>query len=214
MFLLQKRRLSWTGTDSPTPSPVLLKCPRISPEEKRAKQNQSESEHPPQSQASEEKRALPDVAGKSQPNQDTKGEDRSAQEVQDELSKYKAGQSSEPNLTWVHVAPILAPRKACPSHTAGSPSTAAGGGGDNNQPATVVPPAGSRQGSPATQDSSISSTTPHKHPKNLKKPIRCQSQPVAGQQREGENTEARQGQNQPHDALKPLPRPCPAPLET
>lgn len=212
VFLLQKRRLSWTGTDSPTPSPVLLKCPRISPEEKTAKQNQSESQRPPKSQASEAKRASPDMAGQSQPNQDIKGEDRSG-EVQDELSKYKAGQSSEPNLTWVHVAPILAPRKACPSHTAGSPS-AAGGGGDDNLPATAAPPAGGRQGSPATQDSAVSSTTPHKHPKNLKKPIRCQSQPVAGQQREGENTAARQGQNQSHDTLKPLPRPCPAPLET
>lgn len=213
MFLLQKRRLSWTGTDSPTPSPVLLKCPRISPQDKTAKQNQSEIEHPPQAQASEAKRALPIVAGKSQPNQDLKEEDRSA-EVQDELSKYKAGHSSEPNLTWVHVAPILAPRKACPSHAAGSLAAAGGGSGEDHQPATAAPPAGGRQGSPATQDSSISSTTPHKHPKNLKKPIRCQSQPVAGQQREGENTEARQGQNQSLDTLKPLPRPCPAPLET
>lgn len=212
MFLFQKRRLSWTGTDSPTPSPVLLKCPRTSPEEKTVKQNQSESEHLPQLQASEAKRAPPDVAGNSHPNQDTKGEDGSG-EVQDEFSKYKAGQSSEPNLTWVHIAPILAPRKACPSHAAGSPS-AAGGGGDDNQPATAPLSEGSRKGSPATQDSSISSTTPHKHPKNLKKPIRCQSQTVTGQQREGENTEARQGQNQSHDTLKPLPRPCPAPLET
>lgn len=212
MFLFQKRRLSWTGTDSPTPSPVLLKCPRTSPEEKAVKQNQTESEHLPQLQASEAKQASPDVAGNSQPNQDTKGEDVSG-EVQDEFSKYKAGQSSEPNLTWVHIAPILAPRKACPSHAAGSPS-AAGGGGDDNQPTTAALSAGSRKGSPATQDSSISSTTPHKHPKNLKKPIRCQSQTVAGQQREGENTEAHQGQNQSHDTLKPLSRPCPAPLET
>lgn len=202
MFLLQKRRLSWTGTDSSTPSPVLLKCPRIGPGEKSAKRDQSEGEHPPGSQ---------DMAEKSQPNQDTKGKAGSVEE-QDALSEHKAGQSSEPNLTWVHVAPILSPPKACPSQ---SLSAAAGGAGCDNQPGTAALPAGGRQGgSPATQDSSISSTTSHKHPKNLKKPIRCQSQPVAGQQREGENTEARQGQNQSNDALKPLPRPCPAPLET
>lgn len=197
---VKKRRLSWTGTDSPTPSPVLLKSPRIATEEKSAKQDQGEGKHPPGSQ---------DMAEKSQPNQDTKGKDGSGEE-QDALSEHKAGQSSEPSLTWVHVAPILSPPKACPSQ---SPS-AAGSGGCDNQPGTAALPAGGRQGSPATQDSSISSTTSHKHPKNLKKPIRCQSQPLAGQQREGENTEARQGQNQFHDALKPLPRPCPTPSET
>lgn len=206
-FVFQKRRLSWTGTDSPTPSPVLLKCPRIGPEEKRAKPGHDESQGRPLSLASEANQVSPDVAGKSQLNQDTKGKDSNTEEL-DALSKYKAGQSSEPNLTWVHVAPILSPRKACPTH-AGNLSA----GSSENQPSTAALPP-SRQGSPATQDCSVSSTTPHKHPKNLKKPIRCQSQPVAGQQREGENTETCQGHNQSHATLKPLPRVCPAPLET
>uniref|UniRef100_A0A3Q0RHM2 Circadian associated repressor of transcription a n=1 Tax=Amphilophus citrinellus TaxID=61819 RepID=A0A3Q0RHM2_AMPCI len=113
---------------------------------------------------------------------------------QGKLSKYKAGQSSEPSLTWVHVAPILSPRKTCLSHDVLTAS---------------------RRGSPATQDSSISSTTPYKHPKNLKKPIRCQSQPAAGQKSERGTTETRQGQSQsPPVTLKPLPGACPTTLET
>eukprot|EP00064_Thunnus_orientalis_P016653 superscaffoldBa00003350_g16722 len=118
------------------------------------------------------------------------------------LSKpYKAGQSSEPSLTWVHVAPILSPRKACASHE----GTTAAGTSENQLVTAVLPP--SRRGSPATQDSSISSTTPYKQPRNLKKPIQCQSQPVAGQQCESETIVTCQGQSQsPHVTLKPLPR--------
>ncbi|KAM9353152.1 circadian associated repressor of transcription a [Symphorus nematophorus] len=206
---VKKRRLSWTGTDSPTPSPVLLKCPRINAEEKRVKQDRDErGGPPPPSLASDANQNSPDVAGNSQLNEDTKGKDSDGEEV-GKLSKYKAGQSSEPSLTWVHVAPILSPRKACPSHEG---TTAAGN--NENQPVAAVPPP-RRRGSPATQDSSVSSTTPHKHPKNLKKPIRCQSQPVAGQQSESENIETCQDQNQsPHVTLKLLPRVCPTPLET
>uniref|UniRef100_A0A3Q4G7T3 Uncharacterized LOC102790795 n=1 Tax=Neolamprologus brichardi TaxID=32507 RepID=A0A3Q4G7T3_NEOBR len=110
------------------------------------------------------------------------------------VSKYQAGQSSKPSLTWVHVAPILSPRNTCLSHDALTAS---------------------RRGSPATQDSSISSTTPYKHPKNLKKPIRCQSQPVAGQQSERGTTETTPGESQsPPVTLKPLPGACPTSLKT
>ncbi|XP_040899419.1 uncharacterized protein LOC121185418 [Toxotes jaculatrix] len=206
---VKKRRLSWTGTDAPTPSPVLLKCPRIRAEEKRAKQDQDERDEPPSPPSlASANQNLPDVADNSQLDEDTKGKDSDSEEL-GKLSKYKAGQSSEPSLTWVHVAPILSPRKACPSHEG---ATAAGN--NENQPvAAIFPP--SRRGSPATQDSSVSSTTPYKHPKNLKKPIRCQSQPVAGQQSESETIKACQGQSQsPHVILKHLPRACPTPLET
>ncbi|XP_070767933.1 uncharacterized protein [Enoplosus armatus] len=206
---VKKRRLSWTGTDSPTPSPVLLKCPRISAEEKRVKQDRDERGGPPPPLlASDANQNSPDVASNSQLNQDTKGKDSDGEEL-GKLPKYKAGQSSEPSLTWVHVAPILSPRKACPSHEG---STVAGN--IENQPVTAVLPP-SRRGSPATQDSSISSTTPSKHPKNLKKPNRCQSQPVAGQQSESETIKACEGQNQSLQVtLKPLPGVCPTPLET
>uniref|UniRef100_A0A667WL85 Circadian associated repressor of transcription n=1 Tax=Myripristis murdjan TaxID=586833 RepID=A0A667WL85_9TELE len=120
----------------------------------------------------------------------------------------KAGQCSEPSLTWVHVAPILSPPKACLSHKGTSAA-----GNNENQPVNgaALPP--SSRGSPATQDSSISSTTPYKHPKNQKNPIRCQSQPVAGQQ--SETLETCQGQSaSPPVTLQPLPKVCPAPVET
>ncbi|XP_039974812.1 circadian-associated transcriptional repressor-like [Xiphias gladius] len=208
---VKKRRLSWTGTDTPTPSPLLLKCPRTGAEEKTMKQDQDERDGPPPPPlASDTNQNSPDVASNSQLNEDTKGKDGDNDEV-GKLSKYKAGQSSEPSLTWVHVAPILSPRTACPSHEA---TTAE----DNNetQPITAIL-APSKRGSPATQDSSVSSTTPYKHPKNLKKPIRCQSQPSAGQQSESEPEPITpcQGQSQsPHVTLELLPRVCPTPLET
>lgn len=203
---VKKRRLSWTGTDSPTPSPVLLKCSHLRAEQKRLKQSRDERDDRPlpQSLASDTNQNSPDVAGTSQLHGDTKGKDSDSEEL-NKLSKYKAGQCSEPSLTWVHVAPILSPRKACPSHEGSTAPV-----NNENQPATAI-----QRGSPATQDSSVSSTTPYKHPKNLKKPIRCQSQPVAGQPNESETTETCQGQSQPpHVTLKPLPRVCPTPLET
>ncbi|KAM8734288.1 uncharacterized protein AB9X84_023132 [Acanthopagrus schlegelii] len=205
---VKKRRLSWTSTDSPAPSPVLLKCPRISAEEKGVKQDGDKTDPAslPPTLADDANQNSPDVAGNSLLNVDTKGRDSDSEEQGKLSSQYKAGQSSEPSLTWVHVAPILSPRKACPSHE---------GNSENQQVTAVLPPV--RRGSPATQDSSISSTTPSKHPKNLKKPIRCQSQPVAGQQSESESEtmETCHGQNQPpHVTLKPLSRVCPTPLET
>lgn len=163
---------------------------------------------PPLPLASDTDHVLPDVDLRRQPDKDTKGKDGDAEEL-GALSKYKVGHSSEPNLTWVHVAPILCPRKACSSHEGANVA-----GGTENQPITAAL-ASSRQGSPATQDSSVSSTTPYKHPKNLKKPARCQSQPVAGQQSTSENGEACQGPNPPPPVtFKPLPRMCPTPLET
>lgn len=163
----------------------------------------------PPSLTSDANQNLPDVAGDSQRNEDTKGKDSDSEEAGKLSKPYKAGQSSEPSLTWVHVAPILSPRKSCPSHEGATTA----GTSENQLVATILPP--SRRGSPATQDSFISSTTPYKHPKNLKKPIRCQSQPVAGQQSESETIETCQGQSQsPHVTLKPLPRVCPTPLET
>ncbi|XP_030015046.1 circadian-associated transcriptional repressor-like [Sphaeramia orbicularis] len=195
---VKKRRLSWTGTESPTPSPVLLKCPRISPEEKRVKQDDEERSSTPSTGSSNENQNLLEVAS------DTTGKDS---EEAGKLSNYKAGQSSEPSLTWVHVAPILSPRKTCSSHEGSAAAV-----NDKNQPvATVAPP--SRRGSPATQDSSISSTTTTKHPLHVMKPTQSQSQPVAGQQSDSETIETCQGQSQsPH--VKPLPRVCPTPLET
>ncbi|XP_022062353.2 circadian-associated transcriptional repressor-like [Acanthochromis polyacanthus] len=195
---VKKRRLSWTGTESTSPSPVLLKCPRISAQEKGLDQDEGDGPAPSPAPASDVNQSSLDVAGDNQLNNNTKERDSDREEAE-KLPKYKAGQSSEPSLTWVHVAPILSPRKV--SHEA----TTSAVNGDLTA---------GRKGSPATQDSSVSSTTPYKQPKSLKKPIQCQSQPVAGPQ--SENAETCQGQSQPplHVTLKPLPRVCPTSLET
>lgn len=207
LLIFQKRRLSWTGTDSSTPSPV-LKCPRINREEKKRTQEDDKGESPPPV-ASDAPRRSQGEAGVSQLNEDTTGKD-SDREEKDKPSKYKAGQTSEPSLTWVHVAPILSPRKACRSHE----GIAATGNNENQHVAAVFP---SRNGgSPATQDCSISSTTtPSKHPKNLKKPTQCQSQSVAEQQSDSDTAATCQGQSKsPQVTLKPSPRVCPTPVET
>ncbi|XP_061677074.1 uncharacterized protein LOC133501374 [Syngnathoides biaculeatus] len=157
---VKKRRLSWTGTDSPTPSPGLLKCPRLSSQEKK-KQGDSDEEggekdvrpRTPPSSSSHQISANASVCAKGN-NSDC---DESGKP-----SEYKTGRGSEPSLTWVHVAPILSPRKTGTSTTAGS--------GTKNRT------------SPATQDSAVSSTTPSKHSKNLKKPPRCQSQAATDEQ--------------------------------
>lgn len=195
LFIFQKRRLSWTGTDSPTPSPIPLKSPHISTGENRVKSDCREggpSSSP--SLAADANQSLAHAASSSQLTDDKNdGKDGDGKEPV-KVSKYQAGQSSKPSLTWVHVAPILSPRNTCLSHDALTAS---------------------RRLSPATQDSSISSTTPYKHPKNVKKPIRCQSQPVAGQQSERGTTEATPGESQsPPVTLKPLPGACPTSLKT
>ncbi|XP_005732126.1 circadian-associated transcriptional repressor-like [Pundamilia nyererei] len=192
---VKKRRLSWTGTDSPTPSPIPLKSPHISTGENRVKSDCREggpSSSP--SLAADANQSLAHAASSSQLTDDKNdGKDGDGKEPV-KVSKYQAGQSSKPSLTWVHVAPILSPRNTCLSHDALTAS---------------------RRLSPATQDSSISSTTPYKHPKNVKKPIRCQSQPVAGQQSERGTTEATPGESQsPPVTLKPLPGACPTSLKT
>ncbi|XP_056157749.1 circadian-associated transcriptional repressor-like [Lampris incognitus] len=196
---VKKRRLSWTDTDSPTPSPVLLKQPRTDGEEK-GKQNDHERGGPPPALLSDALRSPQDAARDSPPEDERKKE-------RGESSYYKTSHCSEASLTWVHVAPILSPPKACAPHK----GTAAPGNGEN-QPVAAIPPPASR-GGPATQDSAISSTTPQKHPKNQKKPIQCQSQPVAGLQTETKTIETCQGQSPPVK-VRLLSRVCPAPLET
>lgn len=206
LFIFQKRRLSWTDTDSPTPSPVPIKCRRTDGEERRKKHTRDERDQSAASSllASDTHPSLPDVVCSSQLSNGAKGNDSEGEEL-DQRSKYKAAQSSEPRLTWVHVAPIPSPRKTCISHEAIKAESVS----------EIVLTAGSR-GSPAMQDCSISSTTPSKNPKNQKKPTQCQSQLVAaGLQGETESTGTRQGQNQPaFVSLKPLARVCPSTVET
>lgn len=205
MLIFQKRRLSWTGTDSPTPSPVLFKCSRISVEEKKVNQECDERKSPLSSSLAPDVNPDSPMAGKDQLNGDTKGKDSDRGELGKQL-KYKAGQNSEPSLTWVHVAPILSPRKPCASHE----GTTVGGNNENKPVnAVLLPPR--RRGQPATQDRSVTSSSVTKHPKHLKKP----SQPVTGQQSGSDTAETCQGQSAaPQVTLTPLPEVCPTPLKT
>ncbi|KAM8871007.1 uncharacterized protein AB9W97_017542 isoform 2-T3 [Spinachia spinachia] len=194
---VKKRRLSWTGADSPAPSPVPPACAPIGTEVKRAKADCDErAPGADQNSAS--------VAGDDQLKKDAEGKDG---EELGRRSKYKAGQISEPSLTWVHVAPIVSPGKACASRD----STVALGNGEKHHVAPVLPLG--RRGSPETQDSSISSTTHYKHPQNLKKPVRRHGQTVTEQERGSENADTCRGLNQaPGVPLAPSPEVCPAPL--
>ncbi|XP_037310953.2 circadian-associated transcriptional repressor-like [Pungitius pungitius] len=187
---VKKRRLSWTGTDSPAASPAPPPaCARVGAEVKRGDCDLRDASPSPAPGADQNSAA---VAGDNQLQRDAEG--KGGEEL-GKRSKYKAGHGSQPSLTWVHVAPIPSPGKARASRD----STAT--------PALPL----RRKGSPETQDSAISSTTHHKPPQNLKKPIRCQSQTVTGQESEDAETCLRQNQA-PEVPRAPFPEVCPAPL--
>lgn len=149
---IQKRKLSWSDSDSsPTPAPVARKCLRVKGQE-RTEQSRGLSVRPaPASRV--------DLS------------DRSSEEI----SGPRGFCWADPGLTWVHVAPIPSPPKSCPSLGARD-----GGGKDlRDGHFPLAPPPPGNGGSPATQDSSISSTTP------CPEPAAYQIQPQAGTQTEG-----------------------------
>ncbi|KAL6109448.1 ciart [Pungitius sinensis] len=194
---VKKRRLSWTGTDSPAPSPAPPACAHVGAEVKRGDCDLRDASPSP---GADQNSAA--VAGANQLKRDAGG--KGGEELS-KRSKYKAGHGSQPSLTWVHVAPIPSPGKARASRD----STAAPANEEMHPGAPALPLR--RKGSPETQDSAISSTTHYKPPQNLKKPIRCQSQTVTGQ--ESENAETCRRQNQaPEVPRAPFPEVCPAPL--
>ncbi|KAL7874820.1 hypothetical protein SRHO_G00057900 [Serrasalmus rhombeus] len=142
---VKKRRLSWSDTDSSsTPPPVACKQVKV---------------HEKLSQWTKEEGGEGSSGCRPQVDQSEKREGK--------MSGHKAIHWSEPSLTWVHVAPIFSPPKSCPSHEGGDGAKQNGRG----YVLLTIPPPTSR-GSPATQDSSISSTTP------FSEPVGCQSQPV------------------------------------
>ncbi|XP_012697456.2 circadian-associated transcriptional repressor [Clupea harengus] len=140
---VKKRRLSWSDTDSSTPPPFLCKRFQV----KGALGLSLEGESSSQSQRAPETQRGPD--------QHRDGEQGSSQSKED-VSAPPAPHSSEPSLTWVHVAPILSPPKSCNTHEVG---VAAAAGQKGSYLVMVASPPASR-GSPAMQDSSVSSTTP------------------------------------------------------
>ncbi|XP_030640572.1 circadian-associated transcriptional repressor [Chanos chanos] len=139
---VKKRRLSWSDTDSssaPSPPPVLCKRFQVKGEVQpchrlRKEEGEGSSSAPP-----------------------PRGPNSQPDEEEGERSGCEVKSWSEPNLTWVHVAPIFSPPKSCPSH-------------ENYLLLAVTPP--TSRDSPVTQDSFISSTTPSAEPTG------CQSQPV------------------------------------
>ncbi|KAI5624136.1 hypothetical protein C0J50_16249, partial [Silurus asotus] len=138
---VKKRRLRWTDPcSSPTPSltPVPCKCFHI-------KGQENAEPSPGLSQSSALARHL---------------------EQSECVSKENPGSEvlhgAEPGLTWIHVAPIFSPPVSCPSL-----GVREGGAKDTRNspllPPPPPPPPGSRC-SPATQDNSITSTTPCSEP--------------------------------------------------
>ncbi|XP_077431598.1 uncharacterized protein LOC144057651 [Vanacampus margaritifer] len=154
---VKKRRLSWTGTDSPTPSPGLPKRPCVGAQEKKNQDDSEEEEAAAGSPCPPPPPPLPPLPpppSSSLHQNPAKGND-SDSDRSGNLSEYKTARGSEPSLTWVHVAPIPSLGKLC------SAAAAAAGAAE------------------ATQDSAVSSTTPPEHRKNLKIASRGQSQAVA-----------------------------------
>ncbi|XP_077383463.1 uncharacterized protein LOC144022489 [Festucalex cinctus] len=172
---VKKRRLSWTGSDSPTPSPGLPKCPRLSAQDKHRHDDSEDDEEteaaagspcPPPPPPPLPPPPIPPPPSSRQ--NAAKGNDSDADAGSGNLPEYKTARGSEPSLTWVHVAPILSPRKT------GTAAAAAA----------------------ATQDSAVSSTTPPEHRKNLKKASRCQSHADAAD----DDDEHREGDRRDRDA--------------
>ncbi|KAG9345421.1 hypothetical protein JZ751_009968 [Albula glossodonta] len=179
---VKKRRLSWSDIDSP--APLLL-------HHKRFQQGGQDG-----GQAGRDEVAAAVSGVERERGEGIPEEDNRAKEGEGEKPEYKVTRWSEPSTTWVHVSPILSPPKFCSSH-----ETVRGGkkGSVTTTAISSPPPA---RASPATQDSSISSTTPFSdlrrlHPRQCQ-PVACQSKPVATETEdcEGGATEAHQGWSQ------------------
>ncbi|XP_036395332.1 circadian-associated transcriptional repressor-like [Megalops cyprinoides] len=196
---VKKRRLSWSDTDSQTLPPLHRK--RFSQggrEEGQAGPDEGGAPTQPAVPGAPARERGPTGLGKGVEER----EDDMAEEREGETSGYKVIRWSEPSTTWVHVAPILSPTKSCSSH----------GGRDDKKGnfAVLAAPSPSASGSPATQDSSISSTTPFSDPHCLPppqcQPVACQSQPVATETEDCEGGASETCQGRSH-SLPPLLKP-------
>jgi len=144
-WLLQKRRLSWSDTDSPSSSPPVVS--------KRTK--------------CEEQQQWPYVdkgEGSSGTTSLSSHMNQSDKRVSETL-EHKVIRWSGSRLTWVHFAPIFSPPKSGLSHEGGMANDR-----ESGRVLLPVSPLTSRS-SPATQDSFISSTTSFSEPDGCQ----CQS---------------------------------------
>jgi len=204
-FDFQKRRLSWTDAESPSPSPAAVKRPHVADNdqaEKKARREVSLPALPPSDPPPTPQEADGDT------EQQPKGSDSDSEE------KGQRGQSPGASLTRAHVVPMSSPSKSCPPHE--SPAVAGAAACQmTSEPSAVVSPPASR-GSTVMQDSSVTSTTPPKlHTTEDQMPTRCQSPLAAGQQTEDEALETCPRRSPPPPVTAPPPsRLSPAPLET
>ncbi|CAL8341679.1 unnamed protein product [Gadus morhua 'NCC'] len=204
---VKKRRLSWTDTESPSPSPVAVKRPCITTNDNTERKKHQVDSLP--SLPLSDPTPTPEEADRDQVEQ-SKGKGSGNNGKPPNCS---TGQSSEPSLTWVHVAPILSPS----THKSQALSTAAAAVGtaasDITNELAAVFPAPISPGSTVMQDSSVTSTTPHKHHQtDLKMPTSCQSPPAAGQQTKGTALKTCQRETLPPPVPPPTPiaaLPCP-----
>uniref|UniRef100_A0AAZ3QBS8 Uncharacterized protein n=1 Tax=Oncorhynchus tshawytscha TaxID=74940 RepID=A0AAZ3QBS8_ONCTS len=178
---VKKRRLSWSDTDSDIPPSVLFKRLNAAGGEESRKE---EGDVPSATSG-----VPPHPQDPSSNQENERKEDEDSKEREGESSSNKAGLCSEPGPTSVLVVPILSPWKPM----------------EGKQLLPVMPPPTTR-GSPAMQDSVISSTTPFNNLQSQQQPIGCQSQPVAG--KTGKKTvKTCQGRVQAHSiTAKPLKR--------
>lgn len=208
---VKKRRLSWTESDYNAPHPVLRKRLHPSRGEERGKQQQeegAEEETPPSSAVSEPAPHPRDPSSALHQEKETETEGKSR--GNGEPSGHSAGPCSEPILMLGHASTTISNPKSCSplEGTAADPKV--------TQLISAVPLPTSR-GSPIMQDSSISSTTPYKDPKNQGKPLQSESsQHVAGQQPESVATleTGRAASQSPTVTVQPLTGATPVPLET
>ncbi|XP_046870444.1 circadian-associated transcriptional repressor-like [Hypomesus transpacificus] len=199
---VKKRRLSWPESDPAAPAPSLRKQPRPSGGEEGGGQGEEEVESPPLPLAGGGLHTAHDLSNASRQGDNRKEKEDESRDREGETSCSKASGWSEPSLTWVHVTPIFSATKPCSSHR-GKPRDQKG-----IQPVPALPPSTSR-GSPATQDCSISSTTPYNDSQNQQQPMGCHIQPVARQRVESMTSESCEGRSQPSFTVKPSGRPAP-----
>lgn len=147
-WLLQKRRLSWSDTDSPSSSPPMV-----------CKSSKLE--------CCEEQDQWPYVdGGEGSPetpplfSNKNKSDKKFVETLENKVIRWSGSR-----LTWMHIAPIFSPPKSGPSHKGGMAKER----GSRNVLLPVYPL--TSRSSPAMQDSFVSSTTPFSDPTRYQ----CQS---------------------------------------
>ncbi|KAJ8289985.1 hypothetical protein GJAV_G00007440 [Gymnothorax javanicus] len=192
---VKKRKLSWSDTDSPTPPP--FHCKRFDRGGQGGGPTGGGEESGPARPVISEVERERGATGHRGHAGDSPGDEG---EEREQLERQAVCQS-ELNTTWVHITPILSPSKSCSSHK---------GSGASKPGVAVRATSPTGCSGPATQDSSISSTTPSSEPHHLLlrqcQPVACQSQPVATETEDCEGGASKGRQGRSH-TLPPILKP-------